>query len=153
MKKLDILDRIKKIGGFIHDYEVATEVLQITPQNLSNMKRRGSLRSRYVEIIDWAVRERISLDYIFGLAMVQLQALQKFRNGQKVMPAEEFDEVAALAFRFWDLMTNRNPEIRNRSKAIFKAIIEAHYWEEFPSKKKIRERERERERENKKGGK
>ena len=29
------------------------------------------------------------------------------------MEVEEFDEVAAIAFRFWDLMINKNPDIIN----------------------------------------
>jgi len=136
MYRFEILERIKKIGGFKNQKEVARIVLTISPQSLSNMKKRKhGIRSKYIEIIDWAIRERISLDYIFrGQGGIELQAFGRFTKAQKEIPSEEFDEVAAIAFKFWEIITVKDHETRARNIAIMKGVIQSHYEAMIPGK-------------------
>jgi hypothetical protein len=140
VKKLQILERIKKIGGFRNEKEIAEEVLNTTAQNLSNMKARGSLRSKYLDIIDWAIKERISLDYVFtGSPGIQLEAYGRFRKAQKSIDPIEFEEVVAIAYKLWDLLTMKDKEARARNINILGSVVEAHYKEMMPDSKRFKE--------------
>jgi len=68
-----ILDRAKKAVGVKSDSSFA-QLIGISPQDLSNRKKRGTLRSL---IIEWALKEDLNVSFILSDGKDQPQIEQK----------------------------------------------------------------------------
>ncbi len=130
MDAKDLIARLKELGGFRTDIQVA-DMLGITQSDLSNRKKRNTLANLYPAIIKWAKKSQIPLDDIFQPLDVQPNSFfttfsQTMARTRRKIPPEEFQEIYQLMVQTWQLLTVKSPIRRRRVFYLIQGIIDSY---------------------------
>lgn len=131
----ELFERIKKIARIRTEKDLAA-VLNISPQDFSKRIRQGTWRSLYPNIIQWAIKVRVSLDWLFKEKVQRIQiansTLARVETAQKRFTQDEFAKIHGLMLRIYSMLTVRQQATRKENHRIIKAFIDSLYDKTVP---------------------